>query len=127
MLSSVSLASQDNNFLPRRGFLIRPLMCLCLLSVICKNLEDIELVIPSSLLSSYYILKLAVVPEFLYFCVMSYGNSIGIHGIKCMEYKRVLKSLLPPHFSRLAVRNAAGTCSKSLLILKDTLFKTEEV
>lgn len=77
--------------------------------------------IPSSLLPSYYILKLAVVPEFLYFCAMSCGNSIRIYGIKCIEYKCVLKSLLPPHFSRLAVRNAAGTWSKTLLILKNTL------
>lgn len=77
--------------------------------------------IPSSLLSSYYMLKLAVVPEFLYFCDMSSGNSVRIYGIKCMEYKCVLKSLLPPHFSKLAVRNAAGIWSKTLLILKDTL------
>lgn len=119
--SSISLMSHDNNFLARRGFLIKTLMCLCLLSAICNNLKGIQLMIPSSLLSSYYILRFAVVPEFLYFCVMSCGNSIRIYGIKCMEYKCVLKSLVPPHFSRLALRNAAGTCSKTLLILKDTL------
>lgn len=77
--------------------------------------------ITSFLFPSYYILKLAVVPGFLCLCVMSCGNSIRMHGIKCMEYKCVLKSLLPPHFSRLLERNAAGTWSKILLILKDTL------
>lgn len=74
--------SQDNNFLARRGFLIKTLMCVCLLSAICNNLKDIQLMIPSSLLPSYYILKLAVVPEFLYFCAMSCGNSIRIYGKK---------------------------------------------
>lgn len=64
--------------------------------------------IPSSLFSSYHILKLAVVAEFLYFCIIICENSIRIHRIKWMECTYVLKSLLPPHFNWLAMRNTAG-------------------
>lgn len=49
--------------------------------------------IPSSLLSCYYILKFAVVPEFLYFCVMSCGNSIRMHGIQVCTQILIASSL----------------------------------
>jgi len=94
-------------------------MCHCLLSAICKNLKDIQLMIPSPLFSSYHNLKLAVVPEFLYFYIISCENSGRIHGIKWMECASVLRSLLPPHFSWLAPRNAAGIGSATLWQIPD--------
>lgn len=94
-------------------FLIRALICQCLCAI-CKNLKDNQLMIPSSLFSSYRILKLAVVTEFLYFCIIICENSIRIHRIKWMECAYVLKSLLPPLFSWLAMRNAAGIWSKTV-------------